>query len=102
MKRQEHVTEIEDAAIRIRVESLKNGRYLATSPDVPGLAAEGRSISATVETAQGVARTLGNLAAGPETLFRTGGFQRPLAKELKRGHPPGLDSAECDGVRTQA
>ncbi len=58
MKRQEHVTDVEEAAIRIRVESLKNGRYLATSPDIPGLVAEGRSISETVEIAQGVARKI--------------------------------------------
>ncbi len=58
MKRQEHLTEVEEAAIRVRVEGLKNGRYLATSPDVPGLVAEGRSISETVEIAQGVARKI--------------------------------------------
>ncbi len=58
MKRQEHVTQVEEAAIRIRVQNLKNGRYLATSPDVPGLVAEGRSISETVEIAQGVARKI--------------------------------------------
>ena len=58
MKRQEHVAEVEEAAIRIRVESLKNGRYLATSPDVRGLVAEGRSISEAVEIAQGVARKI--------------------------------------------
>ena len=58
MKRQEHITEVEEAAIRVRVERLKNGRYLATSPDVRGLVAEGRSISETVEIAQGVARKI--------------------------------------------
>jgi len=44
MKRQEHLAEVEEAAIRVRVENLKNGRYLGTSPDVPGLVAEGRSV----------------------------------------------------------
>jgi predicted RNase H-like HicB family nuclease len=58
MKRQEHLTEVEEATVRIRVENLKNGRYLATSPDVPGLIAEGRSLSETVELAQGVARKI--------------------------------------------
>ena len=58
MKRQEHVTEVEGAPIRVRVESLKNGRYLATSPDVPGLVAEGCGISETVELAQGLARKI--------------------------------------------
>ena len=28
MKRQEHVAEVEEVAIRVRVENLKNGRYL--------------------------------------------------------------------------
>src|SRR6267154_5311826 len=37
MKRQEHVAEVEEVAIRVRVENLKNGRYLGTSPDVPGI-----------------------------------------------------------------
>jgi len=36
-------------AIRVRVENLKNGRYLGTSPDVPGLVAEGRSVAERVE-----------------------------------------------------
>jgi predicted RNase H-like HicB family nuclease len=58
MKRQGHLTDVEEAAIRVRVESLKNGRYLATSPDLPGLVAEGRSISETVEITQGVARKI--------------------------------------------
>ena len=58
MKQQEHLTEVEEAAVRIRVKNLKNGRYLGTSPDVPGLVAEGRSISETVEIAQGLARKI--------------------------------------------
>src|SRR6266404_4017231 len=35
MKRQEHLAEVEEVAIRVRVQNLKNGRYLGTSPDVP-------------------------------------------------------------------
>jgi antitoxin HicB len=58
MKRQEHVAEVEEVAVRVRVENLKNGRYLGTSPDVPGLVAEGRSIAETVEIAQGLARKI--------------------------------------------
>ncbi len=45
MKRQEHLAEVEEVAIQVRVENLKNGRYLGTSPDVPGLVAEGRSVA---------------------------------------------------------
>src|SRR5713226_1121024 len=58
MKRQEHLAEVEEVAIRVRVENLKNGRYLGTSPDVPGLVAEGRSVAETVEIAQGLARKI--------------------------------------------
>src|SRR5271168_2763762 len=67
MKRQEHVREVEEVAIRIRVEVLpqasgraagREGRYLGTSPDVPGLVAEGRSIAETIEIAQGLARKI--------------------------------------------
>ena len=58
MKRQEHVAEVEEVAIRVRVENLKNGRYLGTSPDVPGLVAEGRSVAETVEIAQSLARKI--------------------------------------------
>jgi len=58
VKRQVHVAEVEEVAVRIRVEALKDGRYLGTSPDVPGLVAEGRSIAETVEIAQGLARKI--------------------------------------------
>ena len=51
-------SEVEEVAIRVRVENLKNGRYLGTSPDVPGLVAEGRSVAETVEIAQGLARKI--------------------------------------------
>ena len=58
MKRQEHLAEVEEVGIRVRVQNLKNGRYLGTSPDVPGLVAEGRSVAETVEIAQGLARKI--------------------------------------------
>lgn len=58
MARQEHVTQVEEVAIRVRVERLKNHRYLGTSPDVPGLVAESRSVAETVEIAQGLARKI--------------------------------------------
>lgn len=44
--------------IRLRIEPLDDGGYVATSPDVPGLVAEGRSISEAVEIAQGLARKI--------------------------------------------
>ena len=47
-----------EATIRLRVEELEEGGYLATSPDVPGLVAEGRSMTEAVEIAQGLARKI--------------------------------------------
>jgi antitoxin HicB len=47
-----------EATIRLHVESLEEGGYVATSPDVPGLVAEGSTITETVEIAQSVARVI--------------------------------------------
>ncbi len=47
-----------EAAIRLHIEPLDEGGFVATSPDVPGLVAEGRSIVETVDIAQGVARKI--------------------------------------------
>ena len=49
---------MDEATIRLHIESLKEGVYVATSPDVPGLVAEGRSIVEAVEIAQGLARRI--------------------------------------------
>ena len=49
---------IDEVAIRLRIEVLEEGGYLATSPDVPGLVAEGRSIMEAVEIAQGLTRKI--------------------------------------------
>jgi predicted RNase H-like HicB family nuclease len=58
VKRQVHLAKIDEVAIRVRVRSLKGGRFLGTSPDVPGLVAEGRSVSETIEIAQSLARKI--------------------------------------------
>jgi antitoxin HicB len=50
--------EIGEIAIRLHVEPLEEGGYVATSPDVPGLVAEGRSIVEAAEIAQGLARKI--------------------------------------------
>lgn len=57
-KRREHITEIDEVAIRLRVEAVGDGVYVATSPDVPGLVAEGRSVTEAVEIAQGLSRKI--------------------------------------------
>jgi len=47
-----------EVTIRLHVEALEEGGYVATSPDVPGLVAQGRSMTETVEIAQGLARKI--------------------------------------------
>ena len=47
-----------EAAIRLHIEPLDEGGYIATSPDVPGLVAEGRSLVEVAEIARDVARAI--------------------------------------------
>ena len=47
-----------EAATGLHIEPLVEGGYVATSPDVAGLVAEGRSIVEAVEIAQGLARKI--------------------------------------------
>jgi predicted RNase H-like HicB family nuclease len=47
-----------EAAIRLHIELLAEGGYVATSPDVAGLVAEGPSMVEAVEIAQGLARKI--------------------------------------------
>jgi len=66
MKRKQKVTphrpqrngEKNETTIRLRIETLAEGGYVATSPDVPGLVAEGRSVMEAVEIAQGLTRKI--------------------------------------------
>jgi predicted RNase H-like HicB family nuclease len=44
--------------VSLKIEKLEEGVYLATSDDLQGLVAQGRTISDTVEIAQDVARNL--------------------------------------------
>jgi len=46
------------ASIRLHIEALNTGGFVATSTDVPGLVAEGRSIAEATEIAQGLARKI--------------------------------------------
>jgi antitoxin HicB len=81
-KRHERVTEIDEAAIRLHIEPLAEGGYVATSRDVPGLVAEGRSITEAVEIAQGLARKIA------ESCIEHGD---PLPPALARLRKPPLD-----------
>ncbi len=44
--------------INLHIEKLPDGPYLATSDDVPGLVAQGRTIAETLEIARDVAKKL--------------------------------------------
>ncbi len=57
-KRQERIAQVDEVPIRLRIEPLEEGGYVATSPDVPGLVAEGRSVTEATEIAQGLARKI--------------------------------------------
>jgi antitoxin HicB len=45
-------------ALRMHVEQVENGQYLATSDDLPGLVAQGRTVEEALEIAADVARRL--------------------------------------------
>jgi len=47
-----------ETLIDIHVEKLPEGVYLATSPNIQGLVAQGRTVSETLEIARDVARKL--------------------------------------------
>lgn len=47
-----------DPNIRIQVDQLPEGPYLATSEELPGLVAQGRTVAETLEIARDVARKL--------------------------------------------
>lgn len=47
-----------EATLRVHVEALEEGGFLATSPDLPGLVAQGRTQAEALEIAQDVARKL--------------------------------------------
>lgn len=57
-KPRRQLTMVDEATIRLHIEPLEEGGYVATSPDVPGLVAEGRSVMEVVEIAQGLTRKI--------------------------------------------
>jgi antitoxin HicB len=88
--RQERIAEVDEAAIRLHIEVLDDGGYLATSVDVPGLVAEGRSITEAVEIAQGLARKIA------ESCLEHGDPLPPALAQLRK---PPLDLLIPVGVR---
>ena len=53
--------------IQLHIEKLPEGMYLATSDEVQGLVAQGRTIQETVEIARDIARKLIGAQSGPGT-----------------------------------
>jgi len=47
-----------EASLHLRAEPLDEGGYVVTSPDVPGLVAQGRTLAEACEIAQGLARKI--------------------------------------------
>lgn len=66
----------------IHIEKLPEGVYLATSDDVPGLVAQGRTIAETIEIARDVAKKLleAQIADSGKSRLQTTGdaFDYPL------------------------
>ena len=52
--------------INLHIEKLPEGVYLATSDEVPGLVAQGRTLAETLEIARDVARRLLEAQAEPQ------------------------------------
>ena len=73
-----------EIVVRLHVEPLEEGGYLATSEVLPGLVAQGRTVSETLEIAQDVARKL------VESYLAHGD---PLPSELEQVHEHGIDLA---------
>jgi predicted RNase H-like HicB family nuclease len=53
-----------EKTIKIHIERLPEGVYLATSKDVQGLVAQGRTVAETIEIARDVARKLTESQSG--------------------------------------
>lgn len=49
---------MKEILLSVHVEALPEGGFLATSEDLPGLVAQGRTVAETMEIAQDVARKL--------------------------------------------
>ncbi len=47
-----------EVAIRVEIEELPEGLFLATSDELPGLLAQGRTVAETLDIARDAARTL--------------------------------------------
>jgi len=51
-------TMAEEYRLRLHIEQVEDGQYVATCESLPGLVAQGRTVQETIEIAQDVARKL--------------------------------------------
>jgi antitoxin HicB len=82
-----------EAVVKLEIERLKEGGYVATSADVPGLVAQGRTIAEVVEIAQDVARRIA------ESCVEHGdplppAFRRAQSRSFPLSIPVGLPGGE--------
>jgi len=89
-KHHEHIAEVDEATIRLHIEPLNEGGFVATSPDIRGLVAEGRSVTEAVDFAQGLTRKI------VESCIEHGD---PLPSALRELRKPPLDLLIPVGVR---
>jgi predicted RNase H-like HicB family nuclease len=64
--------------IQLHIEKLPEGLYLATSDDVQGLIAQGRTIQETIEIARDVAKKLIEAQSGTQLPVMAESFDYPL------------------------
>jgi predicted RNase H-like HicB family nuclease len=69
---------VSERIVRIHVEKLPEGVYLATSEDVQGLVAQGRTIAETLEIARDVARKLIEAQSDVQLPYVEESFDYPL------------------------
>jgi predicted RNase H-like HicB family nuclease len=68
-----------ELTVQLHIEKLPEGVYLATSDEVQGLVAQGRTIQETIEIARDVARRLLESQTNPPALAPAGdSFDYPL------------------------
>jgi len=72
---------VSERIVRIHIEKLPEGVYLATSDDVQGLVAQGRTIAETVEIARDVARKLLEAQENIQLPLVSESFDYPLIVE---------------------
>ena len=68
----------QERIIRLHITRLPEGVYLATSDDVQGLVAQGRTVAETVEIARDVARKLLEAQADPDLPAVKESFDLPI------------------------